>query len=572
MERQTHSTEIERQHDAGTLIQLLIALSGDIDALHDLLQLQAWKLKQACSIEDKFSLQLLDGQQQRAYDLALSHASLEAVKAMREFALSESASDLDIQCACTFIAETINDLIGKLSRFDKAVRTRVSRHRESPTLDAFLNLGLNPEFQAGLGASLCQQQVTQLSEVLDDEKRMMRDSFARFARDEVAPVAEEIHRKDLDIPEPLLNKAAELGCFGTCIPQRFGGLQPDEGGDSLGMIVVTEVLSSASLGAAGSLITRPEIAARALLSGGTEEQQENWLPRLASGESLCAIAITEPDTGSDVAAVSLRAQRTEGGWLLNGAKTWCTFAGRSDLLLVLARTGEEADAKGHRGLSLFLVEKPIYSGHSFSYQQEQGELSGKAIATLGYRGMHSFDLFFSDFFVSADKLIGEEQGIGKGFYYTMAGFSGGRIQTAARATGVMQAAFDQAIAYSEHRKVFGQSLGDFQLTRIKLARMLGTITACRLFSYRVARLLDEESQAGQMSASLVKLFACRAAEWVTREAMQLHGGLGYAEETAVSRYFVDARVLSIFEGAEEVLAIKVVARELIEKASAQSSH
>ena len=178
--------------------------------------------------------------------------------------------------------------------------------------------------------------------------------------------------------------------------------------------------------------------------------------------------------------------------------------------------------------------------------------------------MHSFDLFFEDYFVPNDYLVGETEGIGKGFYFTMAGFSGGRIQTAARATGLMQAAFEEAVTYSAERRVFEKALNDFQLTQIKLARMLSTITACRQFSYAVANLLDKGE--GQMEASLVKLFSCRAAEWLTREAMQIHGGMGYAEESAVSRYFVDARVLSIFEGAEEVLALKVIARELIEKA------
>jgi len=177
--------------------------------------------------------------------------------------------------------------------------------------------------------------------------------------------------------------------------------------------------------------------------------------------------------------------------------------------------------------------------------------------------MHSYDLFFEDYFVPAENLIGEEQGEGKGFYYTMAGFAGGRIQTAARATGVMQAAYEQALRYASERKVFGAPIADLQITRIKLARMLATITASRQFSYAVAKMMDEGK--GQMEASLVKLFACRAAEWVTREAMQIHGGMGYAEETAVSRYFVDARVLSIFEGTEEVLATRVVARELLEK-------
>ena len=330
------------------------------------------------------------------------------------------------------------------------------------------------------------------------------------------------------------------------------------------MIVVTEELSRGSLGAAGSLITRPEIAARALLAGGTEAQQQHWLPKLAAGKILCAISITEPNTGSDVAAVTLKATPTEGGWLLNGSKTWCTFAGKSELIVALARSNPDASL-GYKGLSMFLIEKPSYPGRSFKHDQEAGgTLTGKAIATLGYRGMHSYDLFFEDYFVPTANLVGEESGEGKGFYYTMAGFSGGRIQTAARATGLMQAAFERALSYANERVVFDQSLSEFQLTRIKLARMLATITACRQFSYAVDRQMDEGQ--GQMEASLVKLFSCRAAEWITREALQIHGGMGYAEESAVSRYFVDARVLSIFEGSEEVLALKVIARGLIEKA------
>ncbi len=403
-----------------------------------------------------------------------------------------------------------------------------------------------------------------LPSALTEEKELVRETFYRFANDVVAPLAEEIHRQDLDIPDEILKPAAELGCFGTCIPEEYGGLQPNDRPDSLGMIVVTEELSRGSLGAAGSLITRPEIAARALLSGGTEQQRQQWLPQLASGETLCAISITEPNTGSDVAAVSLKATRTSGGWTLNGAKTWCTFAGKSELLVVLARTEPDASL-GYKGLSLFLVQKPSYSGHEFIHQQENGgALTGRAIATLGYRGMHSFDLFFEDYFVSDDSLLGGDAGLGKGFYFTMAGFAGGRIQTAARATGVMQAAFEKALSYAKDRKVFGKAVADYQLTQIKLVRMLAALNASRQFSYEVARLMDDGG--GQMEASLVKLYSCRAAEWITREALQIHGGMGYAEEVSVSRYFVDARVLSIFEGAEETLALKVIARELIAKA------
>ena len=381
------------------------------------------------------------------------------------------------------------------------------------------------------------------------------------------PQAEHIHRNDTDIPDELINAAAQMGCFGSCIPERFGGLMPDDRNDSLGMLVVTEELSRGSLGAAGSLITRPEIAARALLQGGTEAQKESYLPRLASGELLAAISITEPDYGSDVASLSLRARRNDNGWVLNGAKTWCTFAGKADVVVVIARTDSDR-SKGHRGLSMFLVDKPRFAGHAFTHNSQLGgTLTGNAIATIGYRGMHSFDLAFEDFVIPHEALVGGADGEGRGFYLTMAGLSGGRIQTAARASGVMQAALDKALSYALDRKVFGSAVGEYQLTKVKLARMLAALNASRQFSYSVARLMDADEGQGKMEASLVKLYACRAAEWVTREALQIHGGMGYAEETSVSRYFVDARVLSIFEGAEETLALKVIARELIASAT-----
>jgi (2S)-methylsuccinyl-CoA dehydrogenase len=379
------------------------------------------------------------------------------------------------------------------------------------------------------------------------------------------PLSEEIHRQDLIVPEQILGALVDMGCFGLSIPEQYGGLQPDDQEDNMGMIVVTEELSRGSLAAAGSLITRPEILSRALLAGGTEEQKQLWLPRLATATPLCAVAITEPDYGSDVAGMKLRAERVEGGWKLNGAKTWCTFGGKAGVLLTLARTDPDASL-GHKGLSMFLVEKPSFEGHDFEYRQDNGGvISGKAIPTIGYRGMHSFDVFFDDFFVPDANLLGGEAGLGKGFYFTMAGFAGGRIQTAARATGLMQAAFERAISYSKDRKVFGSPIADYQLTLVKIARMAMLLTSSRQFTYAVGRLMDEGK--GQMEASLVKLFACKTSEWLCREAMQIHGGMGYAEESAVSRYWIDSRVLSIFEGAEETLALKVIARSLIENAA-----
>ncbi len=396
---------------------------------------------------------------------------------------------------------------------------------------------------------------------LDEEHELMRQSFRKLTDERVVPLAERIHREDLLVPDALIDALAELGCFGLSIPERYGGFQDDDAPDNLGMVVVTEELSRGSLGAAGSLITRPEILAKALLKGGTDEQKARLLPQIASGEKMVAVCVTEPDHGSDVAGMQLVARPTEGGWLLDGVKTWATFAGRAEMLMVLGRTDPDP-AKRHRGLSILVAEKPAFAGHAFEFEQPGGgRISGRAIPTIGYRGMHSFEVVFERYFVPAQNLIGGEEGLGKGFYLQMAGFAGGRLQTAARANGLMEAALEQALRYCNERKVFGKPIGHFELSRYKLARMVATLTASRRFAYDVAALFDRGE--GQMEASLVKLYASRAAEWVCREAMQLHGGMGYAEEYAVSRYFVDARVLSIFEGAEEVLALKVIARALM---------
>ena len=542
--------------------QLAIALV-ELDLLRELVDGSFRFIKSHCRENNRFDKNRLDDFQLLSYDLAVCVAEISAAKSLLKYALKLSKNKLVATIALVFAGDNYQIVLQRLlARSEESVGNSMELLGlyEKPSVRELLSYTAAQVLEQ-IGREITGADIARLPSTLDDEKELMRETFYRFTNDVVAPLAEEIHRQDQDIPEAIIRPAAELGCFGTCIPERFGGLQPDNSSDSLGMIVVTEELSRGSLGAAGSLITRPEIAARALLAGGTERQKNKWLPALAKGEILCAISITEPNTGSDVAAVSLKATPTKGGWLLNGSKTWCTFAGRSELIVVLARTNSDMTL-GYKGLSMFLLQKVSYLGHSFRHEQKRGgSLTGKAIPTLGYRGMHSYDLFFEDYFVPAENLVGEKKGEGKGFYYTMAGFSGGRIQTAARATGVMQAAYEKALSYANERVVFDKLLGEFQLTQVKLVRMLATITASRQFSYDVASLLDEGK--GQMEASLIKLFACRAAEWITREAMQIHGGMGYAEENAVSRYFADARVLSIFEGTEEVLALKVIARELI---------
>lgn len=374
---------------------------------------------------------------------------------------------------------------------------------------------------------------------LDDEHRMIRDTFRRFAEESVVPIAERIHRNDELIPEEIIRGLAELGCFGLSIPPDYGGCR-----DPLAMLIATEELSRGSLGAAGSLITRAEIFARAILKGATEEQKQHWLPVVAAGEKMVSVAVTEPDAGSDVGALRTTATLKDDGWHLRGTKTWCTFAGWAEWMLVLARTGPEPR---HKGLTLFVVEKPAFPGHSF----DLGTVKGRAIDTIGYRGMHSFEVVFEDHIVPDDNRIGA---IGQGFALQMEGFAGGRVQTAARAVGVMQAAFEKAVRYANERKAFGKFLAGYPLTQHRIGKMALLIHASRQSAWRART---------QTECALVKLFAARAAEWVTREAQQLHGGMGYAEEYDVSRYFVDARVFSLFEGAEEVLALRVIAKELL---------
>lgn len=393
---------------------------------------------------------------------------------------------------------------------------------------------------------------------LGEDHRLLRATLREFAEREVRPIAQHVHRSDADIPDDVIRGVAALGLFGISIPEKYGGSEQGEG-DPLSMLIATEELSRASLGVAGSLMTRPEILVRAILRGGTEEQRRRWLPKIASGEAMVAVAVTEPNQGSDVGAITCRAQRlSSGDWEISGAKLWCTFAGRAELLMLLCRTGES----GHRGLSIFVLEKPAFSGREFEHVQPQGgALRGRAIPTIGYRGMHSFELTFDRYRAPISALLGRDEGLGRGFYLQMDGFAIGRLQTAARAVGVMQAAVDAALAYTEQRQVFGQRERDLPLVGAKLGAMVVRTCAARQLAHRAARGMTEGGE--QVEASLAKLYASRMAELVTREAMQLHGGMGYAEETDISRYFLDARVFSIFEGAEEVLSLRVIGRSML---------
>jgi len=446
-------------------------------------------------------------------------------------------------------------------------------HRLSPVAPA---LGLSPGGPPGyddeaalaaITAGLAPAAVEQIGEAaiaargrshwpLDETLAAVRANVRAFADREVAPHAEHIHRHDDLVPARVIEEMAKLGYFGLSIPEQYGGHELG----NLAMILTTEELSRASLAAAGSLITRPEILAKALLAGGTEAQKQAWLPKLASGEIMAAISVTEPNTGSDVAAVACRAEPTEGGWLISGQKAWCTFAGRADVIALLARTGDG----GAKGLTLFIVDKPRFLGHDFEATQPGGgSLRGKADRTPGYRGMHSFGLAFDRWFVPEAQLVGGEAGVGRGFALQMAGFAAGRLQTGGRACGLVQAAVEATARYVAARTQFGRPIGDYGLTRYHLGRMASRLVAARAITYAAAAAMDGDERAAAPLAAMAKLFACDVAVEVTQLGQLLHGGWGYAEEYPISRYVADAQVLPIFEGTKPILALKVIGRALL---------
>jgi (2S)-methylsuccinyl-CoA dehydrogenase len=423
-----------------------------------------------------------------------------------------------------------------------------------------IRAGMNEAFVRDIGRRVIDARGAFTADLDDEIANMTREHARDFARTEVAPIAQDMHRQDLLVPESLIQKMAGIGLFGSSIPEAYGGTEMG----LLTMVVLTEELSTVSL-VAGSLITRSEILTKALLGGGTEEQRETWLPRIATGELLVGIGVTEPDVGSDVASLTCKASPGEHegkkGWFIDGPKAWSTFAGRANILAVLCRTGEPGS--GNRGLSLFIVPKEPYDGHHFEHKQpEGGSIIGTANPTPGYRGMHSFTLAFDRYFVPEENLVGGADGLGRGFYLQMGGFAAGRLQTGGRATGVSQASVEKASNYASDRKQFGKPLADYGLTQYKIGRMATWTAAGRHLTYAAARTMQNDERAS-LEAAMCKLFASDVAVWVSQEGMLIHGGWGYSEEDPISRYTVDALVLPIFEGVKPILELKVIARQLL---------
>jgi (2S)-methylsuccinyl-CoA dehydrogenase len=534
----------------------LDAAAAAVDRAADVVATATRTLARESVDDGRVSVGKLDRHQVLAYDLAHAASAVEGCRVMLAYG---ELGELESLLARAFVADAISELGARMLGRDGIWGVEAG---ELSAALPFVEAHRSPQFLEALAARLPAGGTGPRH--LPDEFELAAQTFHRFAADRVRPVAEHVHRSNADVPEDVIEGLAELGGFGLSVPEAYGGYATGGESDYLGMVVATEELSWGSLGVGGSLITRPEILTRALVAGGSEAQKQRWLPRIARGELMVGVTVTEPDYGSDVAGVTTSAAAVDGGYRVNGVKTWATFAGRADLLMLLARTDPDR-AAAHRGLSLFVLEKEPVPGHSFALgQPEGGTLEGRAIDTLGYRGMHSYEVSFDNWFVPAASLVGEEGGVGRGFYLQMEGFENGRLQTAARAVGLMQAAFEAGLEYARQRVVFGKPVFDYQLSQAKLARMAALIQAGRQFSYDVARRMGRGE--GTLEASMVKAYVCRSAEWVSREAMQLHGGMGYAEEFPVSRYFVDARVLSIFEGADETLCLKVIARRLLESA------
>jgi (2S)-methylsuccinyl-CoA dehydrogenase len=384
---------------------------------------------------------------------------------------------------------------------------------------------------------------------LEDELEMIRAQFRRFSLEKVEPHAHDWHLKDELIPLSIIDEMAEMGVFGLTIPEEYGGF----GLSKASMCVVSEELSRGYIGV-GSLATRTEIAAELILCGGTEEQKQHWLPGLASAEILPTAVFTEPNTGSDLGSLRTRAVKKGDDWEITGNKTWITHATRTHVMTLLART--DRATTDYSGLSMFLAEKtPGTEENPFPTQG----MTGGEIEVLGYRGMKEYELAFDGFMVKGDNLLGGETG--KGFKQLMQTFESARIQTAARAVGVAQSALDVGMQYAQDRKQFGAALIDFPRVAGKLAMMAVEITIARQLTYFSAHEKDNDRRC-DLEAGMAKLLGARVAWACADNALQIHGGNGFALEYKISRILCDARILNIFEGAAEIQA-QVIARRLL---------
>jgi (2S)-methylsuccinyl-CoA dehydrogenase len=505
----------------------------------------------------------LEAEQHAAHGLAWVATYVEALKQIASYGrrMTEEGrfGEMEALLAQIGAAEYATQLLGGVvmsqNEIVRAHELGVSEkdHATFLTPDArALISSVTPETRSRLVALIKESQgnATYGDTGLDETLAAIRDEMRRFSEAEVEPHAQDWHLKDEYIPLPLIEQMAELGVFSLTLPEEYGGL----GLGKEAMCVVSEELSRGYIGV-GSLGTRSEIAEELIINGGTDAQKQEWLPKIASGKVLPTAVFTEPNIGSDLASLTTRAVRDGDVYRITGQKTWITHAARADLMTVLART--DPNEKGYRGLSMFLAPKP--RGTDDNPFPAEG-MTGGEIEVLGYRGMKEFDISFDGFAVPATNLLGGIEG--QGFKQLMQTFEAARIQTAARAIGVAQSALDLGLRYGMERIQFGKPIIEFPRVSDKLAMMAAEILLARQLTYFAAR----EKDAGRrcdLEAGMAKLLAARVAWSAADNALQIHGGNGFALEYPVSRVLCDARILSIFEGAAEIQA-HVIARRLLE--------
>jgi len=534
---------------------------GDIDRLLH----KAKRAVRARVVQDgRISSRLVEAEQRATHGLAWFATYAEALREMTAYAERLSAEgrfgeteDLLVQIGMAeYLAQIFGGIPMNQSEFVRLSDLGLTRNdidgARSDAIDRLIDEGSDPAKRSRLVELVREARGTASvgDPGLDETLEAVRNEMRRFADAEVIPHAHEWHLKNDYIPLDIIEKMSELGVFGLTIPEEFGGL----GLGKESMCVVSEELSRAYIGV-GSLGTRSEIAAELILCGGTDEQKNTWLPKIASGEILPTAVFTEPNTGSDLASLRTRAVRDGDVYKVSGNKTWITHPVRADVMTLLARTNP--DEAGYRGLSMFLAEKP--RGDDADPFPAEG-MSGGEIEVLGYRGMKEFEIAFDKFEVKAENLLGGEEG--QGFKQLMQTFEGARIQTAARAIGVAQSALEIGLQYAEDRIQFGKPLVAFPRVADKLAIMAVEIMIARQLTYFSARRKDLGKRC-DLEAGMAKLLGARVAWAAADNALQIHGGNGFALEYAISRVLCDARILNIFEGAAEIQA-QVIARRLLE--------
>jgi (2S)-methylsuccinyl-CoA dehydrogenase len=540
------------------------ACSGMSQAIMTLLEKAKTSVRNMVSEDGKLSADALEQEQRAAHGLAWLATYVEALKQMAAYAQrmeSEGRFDemeaLITQIAC---AEYLHQIAGGIPMSQgEMVRPSELGLGEDDIVTCFstsavsaLLGGNSPQARAALAELIAQSEATATfgDTGLDETYEAMREEMRRFADAEVIPHAHEWHLANDYVPMDVIEKMSELGVFGLTIPEDHDGL----GLGKESMVVVSEELSRGYIGV-GSLGTRSEIAAELILHSGTDAQKQQWLPGLASGEIIPTAVFTEPNVGSDMASIKTRAVRDGDVYKITGQKTWITHAARADMMTLMART--DPDEKGYRGLSMFLIKK----GRGSDDDPFPGEnITGGEIEVLGYRGMKEYDVSFDGFEVPADALLGGEEG--QGFKQLMATFEGARIQTAARAIGVAQNAVELALRYAQERQQFGKALISFPRVSDKIVMMAVEIMIARQLTYFAAREKDAGHRC-DLVAGMAKLLAARVAWAAADNALQIHGGNGFALEYPVSRVLCDARILSIFEGAAEIQA-NVIARRVLE--------